>query len=194
MIDLPIGNSLTTADYTGAAYICFSEVDYDNLETKVVKGIISSAAASAFDKAMGYRVTGNLLIDSVNFELADVHMLTEYFGDTFSTIYFGRAPTILSCNGKLSALNGNNTKRNFMALYRDVMRLRKVARMGIVPVICFTGAYARGGFIDLTLERNSNVDDYYNLSFRFLVFDLLFFNQTNSGTVTKLDIRFSPVN
>lgn len=188
------GNSFTTSDYIGAANICFSTVDYDTIQAKIASGAISAAAANAFDPLMGYRVTSAMLIESVTFDLADQHMLTEYFGDTFSTVYFGRSPTIIACTGKLSTLAGSNNKRNFMALYRDVLRLRKVARTGIVPVICFTGAYARGAFIDMNLERNSNVEDFYNMAFRFLVFDLLFVNARNTSGVTKLDIRFTPVN
>lgn len=194
MIDFPTGNSFTTADYIGAAHIFFSDEDRNTIQAKTADGIISSAAASAFDSSLDYKVTSAIIIETIGFDMADQHMLTEYFGDTFSVVYFGRNPTILTCSGKMSALNGSNTKRNFMALYRDVLRLRKVARTGIVPCVSFTGAVAKGGFIDLQLERSSNIDDMYNMNFKFLVFQLIFLNEINKSGITKLDIRYSAVN
>lgn len=194
MIDFEIGNSKTKADYAGTAHIYFDPKDYDTIQAKTADGTISEAAASAFDSSMDYTVTSALWIESIGFELADKSQITEYFGDTFSTIYFGREPTILMCSGHLSALSGSNTKRNFMALYRDVLRLRKVARTGIVPIIEFTGMVARGAFIDLQLERNSQTDDLYTMSFKFLVAQLMMLNASNTSGITTLDIRFSAVN
>lgn len=194
MFDLPIGNSFTESDYTGASYIFFSESDYNTIQAKTASNVISAAAASAFDSSLGYKVTPAFFIESVNFALMDHHMLTEYFGDTFTALFFGRSPMILECAGKLSSLKGSNTKRNFMALYRDVLRLRKVARTGIVPCISFTGAIAKGAFVDLHLENLSAIDDFYPMAFRFLVFEFMVTNSVNKSGITKLDIRYAAVN
>lgn len=194
MIDFPIGNSLTTADYTGAASIYFDKQDFDAIKKGTSSGEISDAAASAFDSSMDYSVISAFFIDAVGFDMADKYQLVEYFGDTFSNLYFGRDPLIISCTGKLSALIGSNTKRNFMALYRDVLRLRKVAKSGIVPILSFSKAIAKGAFIDLQLERTTQINDFYNIAFKFLVFQLLIINTTNKSGITQLDIRFGAVN
>ena len=191
MIDYPAGINYNKADYLGAASIFINPEDTATFEAKVASGIISDSAASGVDSSLGFKVTGALIIENIAFELVDRHQLVEYFGDTHSTVFFGRNPTILQCGCKLTALRGSNTKRNFMSLYRDVFRLRKVARHGIVPCIEFTGLTAMGAFLDLHIDRNSMVDDLYSITFKFVVFRLIGINLKNKSGVTKVELNFS---
>jgi len=193
ILSYPVSQSLESSDYQGAAAMFVTTDGYSRMKAAISKGGINPDVELAIvDPIVDIKL--DLIIENVQFSIADISQISPHMGDTFSMQFLGRDIPVATFSGKLSMLHGFNTKRVFMLLYSDVFRLSRVARFKVVPHIYFNypaETTISGAFLNLKIGRTSKIDDFAQVSFQMLVFRHQMTNEDNVSGITELDTRYS---
>jgi hypothetical protein len=192
-VSYPVSQSLESSDYQGAAAMFVTTDGYSRMKAAISKGGINPDVELAIVSPT-VDIKLDLIIENVQFSIADISQISPHMGDTFSMQFLGRDIPVATFSGKLSMLHGFNTKRVFMLLYSDVFRLSRVARFKVVPHIYFNfpaETTISGAFLNLKIGRTSRIGDFAQVSFQMLVFRHQMTNEDNVSGITDLDTRYS---
>lgn len=171
-------------DMSGAAKIYFTSDDLAILREREASGVIPAGLLDEF--VTEDRVNINLAVQSIGFEYVEIAKIEAHIGDTASAHFYGRQPIVLSVNAMLLNDYANQSKHGLAELYRHALRLTAVARSKAAPCIEFVGATAQGAFLDLSFTTTSAVEDTVNVSFSFLVFQIVWVSEDNDGSSMKV--------
>lgn len=128
----------------------------------------------------------DLMIQNVMCAFGDYHKLLGHIGDTFSIHYFGRSPMTVTFQGFLLDSATNYGKAQLIQLYRDVLRVKAVARSGVAPVLIFPGMILQGAIAEMSIEENSETQTTLSVSMKMLVLRMLSIAPNNTGTKSVL--------
>lgn len=115
----------------------------------------------------------DLIIHHVNFAYSENHQVTPHMGDTFSTVFFGKAPLEINVQATLPDSLENFGKTNLMDAYKNYYRASAVARTGIAPTLRCKGLNFTGPFTKLTVSEQSDGEDHVLVVFNMLVMQML---------------------
>ena len=131
----------------------FSMMPIHTLETVDFSG----RAAIIYDKKIAEI---DLIVDSINFTYKENDQVTPHIGDTFSTIFFGKAPLEINVQASLPDSLENFGKTNLLNAYKNYYRASAVARIGIAPSLRCRNMVFTGPFTRLTVsEQSDNADN-----------------------------------
>jgi hypothetical protein len=172
--DFVKGQSIDTHDYKGSAAFFITSDGYQRF-TKAVSNSSGGVHVALKDIIPGAMTNFQLdfIIDSIRINNTEVEQLTEYMGDYFNLQFYGRQIPVATITGYISMLRGFDTKKLFMQLYTDLFRVSKVARFGVVPYISYNYpniTTIAGAFLDMNVDRVSEVQDMSSVAFNFLLF------------------------
>lgn len=114
----------------------------------------------------------DLVIHHVNFSYSENHQVTPHMGDTFNTVFFGKAPLEINVQATLPDSLENFGKTNLMDAYKNYYRATAVARTGIAPTLRCKGMNFTGPFTKLTVSEQSDGDDHVLVVFNMLIMQL----------------------
>lgn len=182
--------TFSTTDMAGAARFTLCADDRATLaELQETRRVLpDDVYASAFS---GDDVVLDLLVHNVTFALAEQHKLEQHLGDSFEMLYFGMQPTVLQLQGTLLDTPDNSAKRRLTSLYRNLFRIRKVARWGIAPYLVLPGASVCGCFLELGMTEVSESPEIVRVAAGFLVFSMEFSNPDNLNGSTATTFPFT---
>lgn len=135
---------------------------------------------------LGEAVNLDLMIQNVLCSFGDYNKMLAHLGDTFSIHYFGRSPMALNIQGFLVDSSSNYGKADLVKLYRDVLRVKAVARTGVAPVLIFPGMAVQGAISEMNIEENSETQTTISVSMKMLVIRVLAVAPENKGAKSVL--------
>ena len=124
----------------------------------------------------------DLIIHHVNFSYSENHQVTPHIGDTYSTVFFGKAPMEINVQATLPDSLENFGKTNLMDAYKNYYRATAVARTGIAPTLRCKGMNFTGPFTKLTVSEQSDSEDNVLVVFNMLV--MHFFAEGDNSQVS----------
>lgn len=130
----------------------------------------------------------DLVISSVSHNHGELGRVESYFGDVFAAYFHGRSPISMHVIASLFTLQNSKGKAHFMAAYRDILRITRVAKSLIVPVLTYNGYHVQCAMTNLSVDESSNSDDTIQLSFDLIVFNML--HQKDSSTTSIQNYNF----
>jgi hypothetical protein len=185
-------SSINTHDLSGAAAFFIDSSGYADLKKYVSDQKIPEDVLDYIPGALA-DIQLDLIITSSQYVGQEVSQLTEFVGDYFNLQFFGREIPLIQFSGKLSMLHGSqDNKKVLMLLYTKLFRLSCVARYNIMPYISFyreCQTTIAGAMLNLNIQRTSDVDDFADVQFKFLVFKHTI-TQVEDGN-PGVDLRYS---
>ena len=134
----------------------------------------------------GKPINLDLMVQSVLCNLGDYSKMVGHIGDTFSIHYFGRNPMVVNIQGFLLDSSSNYGKAQLIQLYRDVLRVKAVARSGVAPVLIFPGMIIQGAIAEMSIEETSETQTTLSVSMKMLVIRVLSIAPENTGAKSLL--------
>lgn len=126
----------------------------------------------------------DLLIQEVDFTLAEYLQISPFLGSFFGATALGWQPMMANISATLMDSDFNYGKQYLIDAYRNTLRLEAVARTGQVPVLkCLNSAMA-GPIIAMSISEESNQDDTVIVNMSMLV---MLLSITNNNNVIMLD-------
>lgn len=114
----------------------------------------------------------DLLVQSVQFNIEEHTQLSQYVGDIFGAICFGKKPLHMTVSCVLADGPENYGKQYLVDCYKNRLRLSAVARTGKVPVLrCLDSMYS-GPVVGMQLSERSSQEDVLIVTFTLLVLSL----------------------
>lgn len=114
----------------------------------------------------------DLLVQSVQFNIEEHIQLSQYVGDIFGAICFGKKPLHMTVSCVLADGPENYGKQYLVDCYKNRLRLSAVARTGKVPVLrCLDSMYS-GPVVGMQLSERSSQEDVLIVTFTLLVLSL----------------------
>lgn len=101
----------------------------------------------------------DLLVQNVNFVLAEHMQITQHIGDTFGAMPFGKAPMEATISAVLADTQQTFGKQYLIDAYKNKLRLSAVARTGKIPVLRCENTILRGPFTALRITEASTSED-----------------------------------
>lgn len=101
----------------------------------------------------------DLIIHHVNFSYSENNQVTAHMGDTFNTIFFGKAPLEINVQATLPDSLENFGKTNLLDAYKNYYRATAVARTGIAPTLRCKGMNFTGPLTKLSVSEQSDNQD-----------------------------------
>ena len=103
----------------------------------------------------------DLVITNVDLTLDEHIQISEYVGDNFGIVCFGKAPLQVTFTATLPDTQLTYGKQYLVDAYKNKLRLSAVARTGKIPVVQFATHYIQGPFISLRITESSQSEDTF---------------------------------
>ena len=101
----------------------------------------------------------DLIVHSLDFSFSENHQIVEHLGDTYSTVFFGKAPLEVTVEATLPDSLENFGKTNLLDAYKNFYRASAVARLGKMPVLVCKNIRFTGPFTKLVITEDSESED-----------------------------------
>ena len=150
--------------------------------TQVCKFVLLDGDMDASNALSGKDLKLDMVTQRVTIPIGEHHKIDQHIGDTFSVHYYGRAPLVVNLQGVLIDSTDSYGKPHLIQLYRDVLRVKAVARSGIAPVVVFPGIAIQGAVTGMTITEDSETQVGILVSINMLVLRLLGNAPDNEGT------------
>lgn len=126
----------------------------------------------------------DLFVQNVQFNLEEHLQVSQYIGDIFGVICFGKKPLHMTVSCILADGPENYGKQYLIDCYKNRLRLSAVARTGNVPVLrCLDSVYS-GPVVGMNLNESSDREDVLIVTFTMLVLSL---NVVHLGNAVTFD-------
>ena len=200
LINNPV--SWNTDLLSGAAFMFYDSEDTATLKTLPWEEVGDASKSVIKD---GF-IDIPLLITGAQTQMTDYHKIESYIGDMYAVHFFGKAPVIYNFTGKVlntgtineGAFEATSDIDTFRNLYKELFRIKAVAKHRIAPQISFTGCVLRGAMLSLNIGYSSQIEDYCPVQFQFLALNITYINPDNTVNaeaegrlgISQLDIDF----
>lgn len=122
----------------------------------------------------------DIIVQEIDFALAEHIQMEPHIGNTFSFIPFGKDKMSATVSIILPDSGANKGKSDFMDVYRNYWRLEAVARRGVAPVLALPNAALSCACTSLHIQETGEVDDCINIAATLAIFKAVFSSQTSS--------------
>ena len=116
----------------------------------------SGAAHIFYD---GKRADIDLIVHGVDFTFTENAQVTEHIGDTYETVFFGKAPLEVTIEATLPDSLENFGKTNLLNAYKNLYRATAVSRLKKMPVVVCKDIRFTGPFVKLVISEESESCD-----------------------------------
>lgn len=111
----------------------------------------NASSAIAFDL--------DLLIQNIDTHIVEHQQIENHIGETFSSLFFGKAPLLVSVAALLPDSPNNYGKSRLIDLYKNTLRISAAARTGIIPALKVKNCTFAGPWASLRISESANYED-----------------------------------
>lgn len=126
----------------------------------------------------------DLLIQNIDTHIVEHQQIEKHIGETFSSLFFGKAPLLISVAALLPDSPNNYGKSRLIDLYKNTLRISAVARTGVVPALKAKNCIFSGPWVSLRIAESANYEDVITVNFSIAALSI---TATNNNTTIYLD-------
>ena len=126
----------------------------------------------------------DLLIQSIDTHIVEHQQIEKHIGETFSSLFFGKAPLFINVSAVLPDSPNNYGKARLIDLYKNTLRISAVARTGSIPALRAKNCTFIGPWSALHIAESANYEDVLTVSFSIATLSI---SAINNETVVCLD-------
>ena len=117
----------------------------------------------------GRALNVDLMVQSVQIDYGEQSKITPHIGDTYSSLFFGKAPMRIMVTTVLPDSGENYGKTELLDAYKNALRLTAVSMTGNVPALHVKGMVLTGPWVGMSIAESSENEDNVVVVFTILV-------------------------
>lgn len=131
----------------------------------------------------------DLIVINVSARYVEHSQMTPHIGDSFSTLFFGKAPMQVTVSCVLPDTMQNYGKTALLDAYKNKFRATAVACTGKSPTLCVKGARFTGPWVNLSITESAAHEDSLTLVFTLLVLQAVWEGDKTNVTLDYVSAR-----
>ena len=156
--------TLYTTDFSGKATISVGTKDRVNADLKSLSFTSHIEGAEAGE----FGIPLDIFVQSMDFQLGEHHITSEYQGNYFGSLYFGKSPIVVNVVAYLLDNSAAHGKQALLEYYKNKLRLTAVANTGVLPRFTLKGYDFAGPWFMLRITESARSEDVLAVVFSFL--------------------------